>query len=294
MSCIRGMGKMTLYVTNTIFMLLSIALVALGGYVLRSDWKDFFKPQFVYAIIAGGAFMMIMSCLGCAGARTQKKRFLCPYATVIFMCLCAQLAGAALALNFKGAMDKAKSEGFNSTKFDSATQTAYDYLETQWSVAFVAGGCDFQETGPGQTTAPYWSTTCNPDDGTYLQTFMNEKCADDKPSYDLCKAAADKVSTNTEVDQANEAFCNCRGAIVDKVEDALGPVTKIAIAAAAFEFFLVIASCALMCQNRKGEAPSQDTTQPLSANQYGQPPHQQQQQQQQQGAAVPANGANMV
>ena len=287
MSCIRGMGKMTLYVTNTIFMLLSIALVALGGYVLRSDWKDFFKPQFVYAIIAGGAFMMIMSCLGCAGARTQKKRFLCPYATVIFMCLCAQLAGAALALNFKGAMDKAKSEGFNSTKFDSATQTAYDYLETQWSVAFVAGGCDF--ITPSTTAGQFWMTTCTVEDGKYLQTFMNTKCNDDADSYNSCV-----TSTAGETD-ANKAFCNCRGAIVDKVEDALGPVTKIAIAAAAFEFFLVIASCALMCQNRKGEVPSQDTTQPLSANQYGQPPHQQQQQQQQQqGAAVPANGANMV
>ena len=288
MSCIRGMGKVTLYVTNTIFMLLSIALVALGGYVLRSDWKDFFKPQFVYAIIAGGAFMMIMSCLGCAGAHTQKKRFLCPYATVIFMCLCAQLAGAALAMNFKGAMDKAKADGFDSTKFDSATQTAYTYLETQWSVAFIAGDCDFEPNV--DPTAPFWATTCKKPDGKYLETFMNDKCTDDKANYDLCKPAAG--STNTQEDQANEAFCNCRGAIVDKVEDALGPVTKIAIAAAAFEFFLVIASCALMCQDRKGDVPSQDTTQPLSANQYGH--QQQQQQQQQQGAAVPANGANMV
>jgi hypothetical protein len=281
------MGKVTLYVTNTIFMLLSIALVALGGYVLRSDWKDFFKPQFVYAIIAGGAFMMIMSCLGCAGAHTQKKRFLCPYATVIFMCLCAQLAGAALAMNFKGAMDKAKADGFDSTKFDSATQTAYDYLETQWTVAFTAGDCNFTPSPDPNVVAPYWSTKCTNEDGKYLETFMNTKCNDDAVSYDKCKQTTGLESP------ANQAFCNCQVAIVDKVEDALGPVTKIAIAAAAFEFFLVIASCALMCQDRKGDVPSQDTTQPLSANQYGHQ-QQQQQQQQQQGAAVPANGANMV
>jgi len=284
MSCIRGMGKVTLYVTNTIFMLLSIALVALGGYVLRSDWKDFFKPQFVYAIIAGGAFMMIMSCLGCAGAHTQKKRFLCPYATVIFMCLCAQLAGAALAMNFKGAMDKAKADGFDSTKFDSATQTAYDYLETQWTVAFTAGDCDF--ITPSTIAGRFWSTKCKNEDGEYLETFMNTKCNDDAVSFASCAISTDAES------KANKAFCNCQSAIVDKVEDALGPVTKIAIAAAAFEFFLVIASCALMCQDRKGDVPSQDTTQPLSANQYGHQQHQQQQQQQ--GAAVPANGANMV
>jgi hypothetical protein len=284
-NCIRGLGQMTLYITNFIFMCFSLALVGLGAYVLKSDWKDFFKTQFVYAIIAGGAFMLIMSCIGCAGARTKKKRYLCPYATVIFLCLCAQLAGAALAMNFKGSMDKAKDECFNATKFNTATQNAYDYIREQFETTYNAGDCS---VSPFQNnTQPYFKTVCTNSDAGFLQNFMNDQCATDQSAVTQCMAKS-KWSNYTE---GEKTFCTCQGALVDKIEDALGPVTKIAIAAAAFELFLVFAACLLMCDDRKKdrEAP-QPSTQPLSANAHGQPVGGQVGQHQ----AVPANGANMV
>ena len=283
-NCIRGLGQMTLYITNFIFMCFSLALVGLGAYVLKSDWKDFFKAQFVYAIIAGGVFMLIMSCIGCAGARTKKKRYLCPYATVIFLCLCAQLAGAALAMNFKGSMDKAKDEGFNDKKFDKATKAAYDYISEQFDATFVAGNCQIDTFQ--NKTSPYFTSTCT--DAKFLEKFMNEQCAKDQSAVAQCMAATEQWDGYTN---GQKAFCTCQGALVDKIEDALGPLTKIAIAAAAFELFLVFAACLLMCDDRKKarEAP-QPSTQPLSANAHGQPMGGQVGQAQ----AVPANGANMV
>jgi len=278
-NCIRGLGQVTLYITNFIFMCLSIGLIAVGSYVMRSDWKDFFKTEFVWVIIGAGVFMLFISCLGCAGARTKKKRYLCPYSTVVFLMLCAQLAGAALALNFKGSMDKAKSEGFDEKSFDSATESAYNYIKGQWETTFTAGKCSIT-SAPG--VFPF-TTECTNEDAGFLQKFMNQKCQNEA-TFNKCEKEGNANYALT--------FCNCQGALVTVLTDKLGPISTIAIVAAVFEFFLVFASCLLMCDDRKKEnEAAQARTQPLASNAYGQPVGQPIAHHQ---AAVGANPPNMV
>ena len=73
-SGLRKLSKFVLYLTNFIFAVLGIALIALSSYARLSEWSRFFHASFLTWSLVAGVVMLLVSFLGCAGVRTGMPR----------------------------------------------------------------------------------------------------------------------------------------------------------------------------------------------------------------------------
>jgi len=296
-SCLRKLSKAVLYFTNFIFFIIGLALIAGSLYVHFTEWSRFFTGRFILWSLLAGVGITLISFLGCCGVRTGKKRYLCPYTTIVFVCLVLQIVAAALFFNYNGAMDRAKDEGFDETKYTESTKKVMNYLRNEFISVYSNAKC--APSGAGADFA------CP--DASWLGTFISKDCAVGNSTNAAC---IDDYSGQYK--EANKVYCRCRSALKDKIETYTGPLAKVAIAFAAFELILVIMSCCLLCQERSEERRRKELQQAVGrnsdyggANAYATPtsqagfyltPEEQARQQQvhNNGAAMGTNAPNLV
>jgi len=253
-NCLRKLSKGVLYFTNFVFFLIGLALIVGSLYVHFTEWSRFFTGHFILWSLLAGVGITIISLLGCCGVRTGKKRYLCPYTTFVFVCLVLQVVAAALFFNYNGAMDKAKDEGFDETKYTASTKKVMNYLRDEFIAVYGNAGCT--------TAAANATTTCK--DASWLATFINDDCNDPaQGSTNTTKCEDNYGGSNPE---ANKVYCQCRLALKDQIEQYTGPLAKVAIAFAGFELILVIMSCCLLCHDRTEERRRKELEQAVGRN----------------------------
>lgn len=90
--------KYLLFCINTIFMVVGCILVGLGAYIKQSDWlTDSYgegMADIAVALIVLGVFTMIISMVGCLGARDMNQKALLAYMVITFILLMCELGFA--------------------------------------------------------------------------------------------------------------------------------------------------------------------------------------------------------
>merc|ERR1719211_50034 len=95
-------SKNTLFAVNFVMLLIGVALVVVVFFVKENNEADGGDLEFamsdtiVYLCVAVGAFIIIVSFLGCIGARTQSKCLLILYITFLVLCLILEIVGVVL------------------------------------------------------------------------------------------------------------------------------------------------------------------------------------------------------
>jgi len=127
MCCLaEGLAKLFLFVFNTVFFIIGVALVGIGAFVLVDDsyilsafsyvpetvpvsstdvqsildGTSFLKSA-AYILIAVGAFVLLIGFCGCCGACCKNRCMLGTYAFVVLLIFIIQVAGGAVAWVFR-------------------------------------------------------------------------------------------------------------------------------------------------------------------------------------------------
>nr|BAP00631.1 tetraspanin [Patiria pectinifera] len=178
-------AKILLIVFNIIFFIVGIALLAVGIWVVTSPYNldilaildNPILESGAYLIIALGAFIFLVSFLGCCGAWTENRLMLIIYFIIVLLIFIAQLIGCAVIIAYKdkvdafvtnnlrktmnmykGVQDEDKySVGWNALQVlleCCGTNNYTDWMETPWygnNTNIMVGGLSIK---------PEWPATC--------------------------------------------------------------------------------------------------------------------------------------
>lgn len=235
-SLFKSISVAILATTNLVFFLLGIALTATAGYMYASDLSTFFFKGLIQVILISGVTVLIMSFLGLVGALTQKKRYLCPYTLFVLVCVVLQCVGFGLSVNFSHGLHGAEQLQFNSTKYNTATTAAMDWIERNFVHIYEQAQCVRNE----QTIHSDATLTCTAADSRWFQNFVNKNCG-----FSMCD------HSGTAPSAAEVTFCECQSVLTDKLSVYGITSACIALSLIAAEILLLVFVACVYCIGRR-------------------------------------------
>jgi len=288
MTCCKTISKGSLYVVNTLFILIGLAtFIGSVAITVEDKWSRFFDTDTLKLLLAASFGILLVATLGCCGACKEKKRYLLPYILFVFAALVIQAAGCYFVIDYNSAMACAEKAGFEQSDYISAQTRVMDFMKDGTEKVFNEGNCAVTVDNQGEVV----SLACD-DSAKWFQTFVNTQCpvgtslVTDK---NVMQCITDSGSGDV---QANGVYCVCRHALVAKVNEYSKPLEIAAVSLAALEVLLLIFACRLVCAKRKQteEERKQALGVPLQQGQQYNPPYVGSGN----GAPVITQGANMV
>lgn len=271
---------------NLAFVPFGVALVALGGMAMQSEWKDFLSPTALGCVVGAGVVLIVVGCLGYCGAQTRSRGLLLPYMAIVAVAMLLQLTAAGVAYglssDMQAALDGTLGAGaFNASSgtFARYTDDALDALRAETEGVFTKSQCAFAAPhapvrlacGRNAWFQTFANTQCESFNGTdvaYLSGRVTAAIAAKKWStanlqYARLKSVS-SIATGIEecqgkyavggvapaFDSAGGLFCTCRSALVQKLNGYVLPAATIAIVLALMEL-IVLVNCATIYRNAK-------------------------------------------
>lgn len=164
-------AKILLIVFNIIFFIVGIALLAVGIWVVTSPYNlDILSildnpiiSSGAYFIIALGAFIFVVSFLGCCGAWMENRLMLIIYFIIVLAIFIAQLIGCAVIIAYKDKVDEFVTTRLETTMNKYVNETSEDRYSVGWNaLQTVLECCGTNNYTDWENT--YWygnSTTVN-------------------------------------------------------------------------------------------------------------------------------------
>lgn len=255
------MSRFIMVVVNTVFIILAIAVMAMGGYIMEKHFSAFTTKGAPFAIIIGGAALLVVSIFGCCGAMKDKRRFLCPYATIVFALLVVEAIGAGLIFDHNALLQQAEKADFNPAALDDAQKVI---LKT------IQDSCDelYDECDASGSVVDGGELKCTEKDYQWFADFYNKDCTTTTPK-ELQVCFNQTSSDPAKVTGAEVVYCKCRTTIVTDYNKYNQKLAYLGIIIAGSQALLVIFSIFLMCTKPK---PPKEMEAPLYVEQRdGQP-----------------------
>ncbi|XP_022083557.1 tetraspanin-1-like isoform X2 [Acanthaster planci] len=178
-------AKILLIVFNIVFFIVGIALLAVGIWVVTSPYNlDILSildnpilESGAYFIIALGAFIFVVSFLGCCGAWMENRLMLIIYFIIVLLIFIAQLIGCAVIIAYKDKVDAFVTNQLRKTMNNYEGEAAENKYSQGWNALQVLLECcgtnnytDWMDTPwygnntnimvGGQSLKPEWPATC--------------------------------------------------------------------------------------------------------------------------------------
>jgi len=178
-------AKILLIVFNIVFFIVGVALLAVGIWVVTTPYNlDILSildnpiiASGAYFIIALGAFIFVVSFLGCCGAWMENRLMLIIYFIIVLLIFIAQLVGCAIIIAYKDKVDAFVTNQLEGTMNKYESETSEDKYSVGWNALQVVLECcgtnnytDWQNTYwygnnsaitvGGQTFKPMYPATC--------------------------------------------------------------------------------------------------------------------------------------
>lgn len=236
-------SKVPLLVVNFLFLVLGIAVVAVGAAAQNSQYRKFFSSDGIVAIIVGGSIILVTALLGFGGAVTGKARFLIPYVIIVFLNLIVQVVGAALLLELGSAMDQAKKLGFKEEMMGGYVDKLFQSMRNEMKGAFKAGGCTTAESGTD------YKVTCTDPAGSWIADFVNGNCQTTVATTDV-QTCISEYTLPTPDPGGLTGYCMCKSTVAAAMETYADEITGVAITIAVLEFFVVVFTCHQLCKRK--------------------------------------------
>jgi len=222
--CLKGF----LVVVNSIFLLVGMAIVAGGSYLLASKWADI-DPDLMTKVGGGligiGLVTMFISCAGCIGAIYKKKCLLVTYIIFVFliMVVCAGLSYVLFVSD--GTLRKIKNgEESGNAEFESLSKELEGHFDSIYCKA------QLPDAGDKYSTWTNWiQTSCS----AFNTTEVASHC-----SGGSCKAG-EKC-----------AYHYCKTQIASTILDYVTPVAAGIAGFSGLQLLLVVAACCMCCYNK--------------------------------------------
>jgi len=230
-----------LYCINTITGLLGAALLGLGIYSLTSEGSLALKATQAWVlntVIAFGAIVFVLSCLGCHGANVARQRIanndsnwaLILYFLIVLVAFVVQVAASGLLFTLSGAITNAKADAWSNSTSHKIENDIVDYIEnhpTKWVDIQNHYDC----CGYGELTG------------------------------DLATGSACNFTIGAEPE-------TCRTKLLGESEQQVLSIAIVALVIAFIELLSLISTCCLCCCiSRKEELEYNKLTHPTSARQ---------------------------
>lgn len=98
LSCGAGCTRISLIVMNIFFMILGTIIVGVGAYALNPSTSQIANKEIPAGAIVLGVFVILLSFLGCCGAKFNNRIVLCLYALVLVLLILIQIIVASVIL----------------------------------------------------------------------------------------------------------------------------------------------------------------------------------------------------
>merc|ERR1719461_563116 len=127
-------SKHVLFAVNFIMLLIGVALVVVIFFVKENneasggDLEFEMSDTIVYLCVAVGVFIIIVSFLGCVGAKTQSRCLLVVYIGFLVLCLVLEIVGVTLIFTDEDLIRKSVEDQWDN--LDEEDQEQYE--EDQW------------------------------------------------------------------------------------------------------------------------------------------------------------------
>lgn len=218
-ACCRGCGKALLVTVNFVFIILGLAMGALGVFALvrTSELEDESElldalpiRKIAIAVISVGVLLTSLAVCGCVGALKETHKLLVTYATVLTVLILLQIAaGVYIATQRDTVIGDVREEWRKDSEFDKVV--AYqDWL----------GCCGFEGV---------------PDDRPCRDRLTNGTCPVDDRAVSSCR---------------DPAADNCLKATEEWIDDNITPIGIALAAIAALQLVGLTVACLFVC-NRK-------------------------------------------
>jgi len=163
--------KYALFFFNLLIFILSIVVISLGGVLLSSLRSNNIDETLgttprasCILLIVVGSIALIISFLGCCGARKESYQLLYAYGTILFVVLVVEVVTAVIIFGFR---DDIKNEAITGMKREmenyhdeNGTLNIVDELQVTFHCCGAENYTDWNSIPPYNSTVPSYPPTC--------------------------------------------------------------------------------------------------------------------------------------
>lgn len=240
-------SKVPLLIVNFLFLVLGIAIIAVGAGAQNSDYSKFLSSKGIAAIIVAGVFIMLTALLGFGGAVTGKARFLVPYVVIVFANFLVQVVGAALLMNLGNALSEAKGLGLNEAQMGGYMDQLFQHMRTEMKTAFTAGGCSTSLDG---VSGEYSVACTDTGGGSWIASFVNGYCEKIATTPSVATCFNDYSLSALPSSSGMSGYCMCKSTVANTMQEYSQELYGLAITIAVLEFIMIVATCHTLCQRK--------------------------------------------
>ena len=241
MCCDRKTAVLFLVGVNFLFAAFAIAIIALGAYIVSSDYVVFFDMTYIMCALVFGCFVLLVSIGGCATALKMKRRWLKIYLSFTGIICVLQILSAVFVLQLMLAIEDAEKQNFDiedlhASKLafvNSIQSSVRDVFEGSQCVTCIANGC------PNSNSTI--SIDCARDDATWFEDFVQNNCNTDfadNSAWDRCTARYTLAY--------GPVFCSCRESLVRWMNSKAEAIFGITVVLVLMEALLMVCTSNLL------------------------------------------------
>lgn len=259
--CFRSLFTVFLVVVNSLLALCSLAVIGLAiyGVVVQGSLSS---PTaiFLWVMLAAGIIMLLTALMGCCGAQSNSKGWLCCYSFLLLVALIVSIIYLSIAWTAVYGLQGATACNFNqaSTAGDNCESYYGTMNVTALTYLAQAQSCDLDCQG-SSTNPTQIDCECKNGDSWFTSVI-----ASDCPNYPwltnplqgipdfagcglLFSNIADSDSDFTGTVLAASYFCACPARFTDAYEGVINATIIPGMIQAGLILLLVLSACCLMC-----------------------------------------------
>ncbi|XP_033645980.1 CD151 antigen-like [Asterias rubens] len=249
--CGATLSKMILFVLNALVWVVSIALIALGAYVLANQGKYagvFGTNTNTLVIVCGtvlgvGCLIFLTAFCGCCGAMKESSCLLKMYIGILVILILVEVIGGILALVFRGSI-----RTFLSEQMQTQVTKSYGKKDQEAVTTFLDGFQEGQSCCGVENYTDYLGSAfqkANP------EKFVPLSCCKDQ-SVETCNdASGDDIADPDLIFSGPKQ--GCLPILVNFFEDNFLYIGAAALALVAFEILASIFACCVIGGIKRGE-----------------------------------------
>lgn len=264
--CFRSLFTVFLVLVNSLLALCSLAVIGLAiyGVVLQSSVSSV-TAIFLWIMLAAGIIMLVTALMGCCGAQSDSKGWLCCYSFLLLIALVVSIIYLSFAWTAVYALQGATACNFNPASTVGNDCESYEGAMNVTALGFLAQAqaCDLDCSGDSKNPLSF-SCECKNGD-SWFTGVVNSEC----PEYPVqanplaggldfvgCAATFGEVvldDSDLTQDEVTAAagwggyFCACPARFADAYDSMIRATIIPGMIQGGLVALLVLSSCCLMC-----------------------------------------------
>ncbi|KAF4670712.1 hypothetical protein FOL47_001861 [Perkinsus chesapeaki] len=264
-----GVSKFFHYIFDTFLFLVGAAVMAIGIYLVASNYEGFIEKWFLWVSIFAGALLMIFAIIGCVAASSQTKWVLWLYwiipALVLVLFLVTAI-GISVYFSYTDSLADKTAGQLNALDTGSTLYDVYDDMREGYGTLWEKQNCDVNCTINNLAAIECTEVIC--DDGT-VEDWMNDWIEDASPgisasSFEVCRELSINAKGIEGSESATSGWCASNIAVVSDINDwMLGFMIGLWIVVG-FILLALVANCMLIIFRKKDKSRAADVA-PVTA-----------------------------